>query len=186
MISFLLGPDDLKEVTAIMERLLRRSLSTTLQRIFEIRKDLLVHSVTLSIKGKSRFAPLYLTFVQLEFESNQKSRRSISSHLISHLSSLVITDTTEEPLESFANTDTTEANLCATVEETLETLVNIVASATAEEDTGVSNSTSNNNTTINPNKIKVKELKAWLSDRNRLLSFLISFLISTMISTRLK
>ena len=103
-----------------MERLLRRSLSTTLQRIFEIRKDLLVHSVTLSIKGKSRFAPLYLTFVQLEFESNQKSRRSISSHLISHLSSLVITDTTEEPLESFANTDTTEANLCATVERLLK------------------------------------------------------------------
>ena len=70
----------------------------------------------------------------------------------------VITDTTEEPLESFVNTDTTEANLCATVEETLEVLVSIVASPTAEEDIGVSNSTNNKNTTINPNKINVKEL----------------------------
>ena len=36
---FLQDPDDLKEVTTIMERLLRRSLSTILKRLFEIRKE---------------------------------------------------------------------------------------------------------------------------------------------------
>ena len=39
MISFLQGPDDLKEVTIIMERLLRRLLTTMLKRMFEIRKE---------------------------------------------------------------------------------------------------------------------------------------------------
>ena len=39
MISLLQGPDDFKEVTSIMERLLRRSLSTILKRLFEIRKE---------------------------------------------------------------------------------------------------------------------------------------------------
>ena len=36
---FLQDPDDLKEVTTIMERLLRRSLSTILKRLFEMRKE---------------------------------------------------------------------------------------------------------------------------------------------------
>ena len=36
---FLQDPDDLKEVTTIMERLLRRSLSTIMKRLFEIRKE---------------------------------------------------------------------------------------------------------------------------------------------------
>ena len=39
MISLLQVPDDFKEVTTIMERLLRRSLSTILKRLFEIRKE---------------------------------------------------------------------------------------------------------------------------------------------------
>ena len=32
--------------------------------------NLLVHSVTILVKEKNRLAPLYLTFVQLELESN--------------------------------------------------------------------------------------------------------------------
>ena len=39
MISLLQGPGDFKEVTTIMERLLRRSLSTILKRLFEMRKE---------------------------------------------------------------------------------------------------------------------------------------------------
>ena len=39
MISFLQGSNNLKEVPTIMERLLRRSLTTILQRIFEIWKE---------------------------------------------------------------------------------------------------------------------------------------------------
>ena len=40
-----------------------------------------------------------------------------------------------------------------------EVFVNVVASASVEEETGVKNLTSNNNTLIDPNKMKVKELK---------------------------
>ena len=40
-----------------------------------------------------------------------------------------------------------------------EAFVNVVASASVEEETGVKNLTSNNNTLIDPNKMKVKELK---------------------------
>ena len=39
MISLLQGPGDFKEVTTIMERLLRTSSTTILKRIFEIRKE---------------------------------------------------------------------------------------------------------------------------------------------------
>ena len=39
MISFLQGSSDLKEVPTIMERLLRKSLTMILKRIFEIRKE---------------------------------------------------------------------------------------------------------------------------------------------------
>ena len=40
-----------------------------------------------------------------------------------------------------------------------EIFVNVAASASVEEETGVKNLTSNNNTLIDPNKMKVKELK---------------------------
>ena len=39
MIFLLQGPDDFKEVTTIMERLLMTSLTTILKRIFGIRKE---------------------------------------------------------------------------------------------------------------------------------------------------
>ena len=38
MISFLQGSNDFKEVTTIIERLLRTSLTTILNKIFEMRK----------------------------------------------------------------------------------------------------------------------------------------------------
>ena len=49
---FLQDPDDLKEVTTIMERLLRRSLSTILKRLFEIRKEkkLNIYEFILNVK----------------------------------------------------------------------------------------------------------------------------------------
>ena len=73
---------------------------------------------------------------------------------------MVNIDAVEENLEVFVNVVAVEED---TVE---EVFVNVVASATAEEDTGVTNLTSNNNSLIDPNKMKVKELKAWLTDRN--------------------
>ena len=78
----------------------------------------------------------------------------------------------EENLEVFGNiVATSPAEEDTTVEDNLEVFVNVeedtvedvfvnvVASASVEEETGVKNLTSNNNTLIDPNKMKVKELK---------------------------
>ena len=80
----------------------------------------------------------------------------------------------EENLEVFGNiVATSPAEEDTTVEDNLEVSVNVeedtveevfgnvvnLASASVEEETGVKNLTSNNNTLIDPNKMKVKELK---------------------------
>ena len=64
---------------------------------------------------------------------------------------MVNIDAVEENLEVFGN-----------VEEDVveEVFVNVVASASVEEETGVKNLTSNNNNLIDPNKMKVKELNS--------------------------
>ena len=70
--------------------------------------------------------------------------------------------TVEDNLEVFVNVeeDTVEEVFGNVEENTVEeVLVNVVASASVEEETGVKNLTSNNNTLIDPNKMKVKELK---------------------------
>ena len=83
---------------------------------------------------------------------------------------MVNIDAVEENLEVFGNVVAT-AEEDTTVEDNLEVFVNgeediveevfvnVVASASVEEETGVKNLTSNNNTLIDPNKMKVKELK---------------------------
>ena len=85
---------------------------------------------------------------------------------------MVNIDAVEENLEVFDNVvATAPAEEDTTVEDNLEVFVNVeedtveevfvnvVASASVEEETGVKNLTSNNNTLIDPNKVKVKELK---------------------------
>ena len=85
---------------------------------------------------------------------------------------MVNIDAVEESLEIFGNViATVPAEEDTTVEDNLEVFVNVeedtveevfgnvVASASVEEETGVKNLTSNNNTLIDPNKMKVKELK---------------------------
>ena len=87
---------------------------------------------------------------------------------------MVNIDAVEENLEVFGNVvATAPAEEDTTVEDNLEVFVNVeedtveevfgnvvnLASASVEEETGVKNLTSNNNTLIDPNKMKVKELK---------------------------
>ena len=70
--------------------------------------------------------------------------------------------TVEDNLEVFVNVeeDTVEEVFGNVEGDTVEEVfVNVVASASVEEETGVKNLTSNNNTLIDPNKMKVKELK---------------------------
>ena len=69
--------------------------------------------------------------------------------------------TVEDNLEVFVNVeeDTVEEVFGNVEEDTVEEVfVNVVASTSFEEETGVKN-LSNNNTLIDPNKMKVKELK---------------------------
>ena len=73
-----------------------------------------------------------------------------------------ICTTVEDNLEVFVNVEEdTAEKVFGNVEEDIveEVFVNVVASASVEEETGVKNLTSNNNTLIDPNKMKVKELK---------------------------
>ena len=60
------GPNDLKEVTTIMERLLTTSLTTILKRIFEIRKEKQnnIYEFILNILFKIIFNDLLLTGFQ--------------------------------------------------------------------------------------------------------------------------
>ena len=81
---------------------------------------------------------------------------------------MVNIDAVEENLEVFGNVvATAPAEEDTTVEDNLEVFVNVeedtveevFGKVSVEEETGVKNLTSNNNTLIDPNKMKVKELK---------------------------